>query len=144
VESGYEDAVQIEFELSQLKTDFRDVLLGRIYFHIIRVRLVTVTVQIVRHEILGTGKNQRVLADTIAEYEILDGPVAKGDCIPIRIFLRSCKITPSYYNISNRAAVRYYAKLFLQDEDGRTFAKMQEIVLWRAREKPARDGISAF
>lgn len=144
VESGYEDAVQIELELSQLKYHCKDVLLGRIYFHIIRVRIFYVTLQVIRKEIIGNGKNVTNYSDIIGSYEILDGPVAKGDCIPLRVFLKSCKITPTYNNISNRASVKYYVNVFLKDEDGRSFSKQQEIIIWRCGKDIERKGIPIY
>lgn len=144
LEAAYEDAVQIELELSQLKYQCKGVVLGRVYFHIIRVRLVYVTVQIMRKEIIGTGKNTKTYSQVVGSFEVLDGPVAKGDCIPIRIFLKSCGVTPTYNNISNRASVRYYANLYMKDEDGRSFSKMQEIIIWRPKEKIVRDGITSY
>ena len=144
IEAGYEDAVQIELELNKLKYHLQDVVLGRIYFHIIRVRLLYVVVQIVRKESIGYGKKLRTYNEIVGNYEILDGPVAKGDSVPIRIFLKSCNATPTYNNISNRASVRYYANIFLKDEDGRSFSKMQEIIIWRPKEKIIREGIASF
>lgn len=144
LEAGYEDAVQVEIELSQLKYYTKDVILGRVYFHIIRVRLVSVCIQIIRKETIGSSKNQKVFNDVISSHEILDGPVAKGDCIPVRIFLKSCQTTPTYNNINNRASVRYFVNLYLKDDEDRTFSKMQEIFIWRPRVKIIREGIPTF
>jgi Vacuolar protein sorting-associated protein 26. len=144
LEAGYEDAVQIEFELSQLKYHNNDIVQGRVYFHIIRVRVMHMEIQVVRKETVGVTKNNSVFEEIIGVYEILDGPVAKGDTVPIRIFLKSCGVTPTYNNISNRASVKYFLKLFLKDEEGRSFSKTQEIVIWRPWTKICRDGIPSY
>lgn len=144
IEAGYEDAVQIELELSQLKYQFKGVVIGKVYFHIIRVRLMYVTAQVIRKETIGVGKNAKHYSEIIGFYEILDGPVAKGDCIPLRIFLKSCGVTPTYTNINNRASVRYFINLYLKDDEGRSFGKMQEIVIWKPQEKIIREGIVSY
>jgi vacuolar protein sorting-associated protein 26 len=144
IECGYEDAVQTELELAQLKHHNNDVLLGRVYFHIIRVRLEEVTLKVIRKEIIGVGRDATVYDDVIGHFVILDGPVAKGDSIPIRVFLKSCGVTPTYTNISNRASVKYFIFLLMRDEEGRTFSKEQEIVIWRPDEKIVREGIISY
>lgn len=144
LECGYEDAVQTELELMQMKYSDKDVLLGRIYFHIIRVRLVGIVLNVVRKEFVGFGKEANCYEDVVGSFEILDGPVAKGDAVPIRIFLKSCNVTPTYMNISNRAAVKYFIQLCLRDEEDRTFNKEQEIVIWRPEKKIVREGIVGY
>lgn len=144
IECGYEDAIQTELELAQIKFNNKDVVLGRVYFHIIRVRLEEVVLKVLRKEIIGIGKNASVYEDVVGEFTILDGPVAKGDSIPIRIFLQSCDITPTYTNISNRASVKYFLHLHIKDEEQRTFSKTQEITIWRPFQKTEREGIISY
>lgn len=144
IECGYEDAVQTELELAQMKLCNKDVLLGRVYFHIIRVRLVGIVLNVIRKEFVGLGKDANCYEDIVGSFEILDGPVAKGDAIPIRVFLKSCNVTPTYMNISNRAAVKYFVSLSLRDEEDRTFSKEQEIIIWRPEGKIEREGIIGY
>lgn len=144
IECGYEDAIQTELELAQLKYNNKDVVLGRVYFHIIRVRLEEVIMKVIRKEIIGVGKDATVYEDVVGEFVILDGPVAKGDSIPIRIYLKSCDVTPTYTNISNRASVKYFLHLHMRDDEGRTFSKSQEITIWRPSQKIQREGISTY
>jgi Vacuolar protein sorting-associated protein 26 len=54
-----------------------------------------------------------------------------GECIPIRLFLSSIDLTPTYRSINNRFSVKYYLNLVLVDEEDRRYFKQQEVTLWR-------------
>jgi vacuolar protein sorting-associated protein 26 len=45
-----------------------------------------------------------------------------GECIPIRLFLSSIDLTPTYRGVNNRFSVRYYLNLVLVDEEDRRYA----------------------
>ena len=57
----------------------------------------------------------------------------KGECIPIRFYLASADLTPTYENVNKRFSLRYYINLVLIDEEDRRYFKQQEITLWRDR-----------
>lgn len=45
----------------------------------------------------------------------MDGPTIRGEEIPIRLYLNSFPLTPSYPNISNRLSVRHFINLVVID-----------------------------
>ena len=70
-------------------------------------------------------------SDTLTKFEVMDGRPVKGEIIPIRLFLKSFPLTPTYRNINNKFSVKYFLNLVLIDEEDRRYFKQQEIVLWR-------------
>ena len=67
------------------------------------------------------------------KYEVMDGAPVRGECIPIRLFLKSYELTPTYKNVNNKFSVRYFLNLVLIDEEDRRYFKQQEITLWRKK-----------
>ena len=73
-------------------------------------------------------------SETITKYEVMDGAPVRGECVPIRLFLRNFNLTPTYRGINNKFSVRYYLNLVLVDQEERRYFKQQEITLYRAAE----------
>jgi len=63
----------------------------------------------------------------------MDGCPAKGEVIPIRVYMSSFDLTPSFKNIHNKYSVKYFINLILVDEEDRRYFKQQEITLWRKK-----------
>lgn len=63
----------------------------------------------------------------------MDGAPVKGECIPIRFYLASTELTPTYKNVNNRFSCKYFLNLVLIDEEDRRYFKQQEIELWRKK-----------
>jgi vacuolar protein sorting-associated protein 26 len=55
----------------------------------------------------------------------MDGCPAKGEIIPIRLYLTGVELTPSYKNINNRLQVKHSVNLVLLDEEDRRYFKQQ-------------------
>lgn len=53
----------------------------------------------------------------------MDGAPVKGECIPIRFYLVSTDLTPTYENVNKRFSVKYYLNLVLVDEEDRRYFK---------------------
>ena len=53
--------------------------------------------------------------------------------LPIRFYLASTDLTPTYPNVNNRFQCRYFLNLVLIDEEERRYFKQQEIELWRKK-----------
>lgn len=138
IEAGFEDAVHIEMELNKYKFHLREGIIGRVYFHLIRVRLTQIIGQLIKKETISTSQGNYSENHLLGAFELLDGVVAKGDSIPIRIYLKPYALSPTYTNILHRVSVRYYIHIVLEDDEGRTFTKQQEIVIWR-KEKIDQD-----
>jgi len=131
MEVGIEDCLHIEFEYKRSKYHLKDVLVGKIYFLLVRIKLKHMEFEIWRRETTGSGSNQYNETETMAKYEVMDGAPVKGECVPIRLFLGAYDLTPTYKNVNNKFSVRYFLNLVLVDEEDRRYFKKQEIQLFR-------------
>ena len=131
MEVGIEDCLHIEFEYAKSKYSLKDVVVGKIYFLLVRIKIKHMEVEIRRRESTGTGANTYNESETIAKYEIMDGAPVRGESIPIRLFLSPYDLTPTYRNINNKFSVKYVLNLVLVDEEDRRYFKQQEITIWR-------------
>jgi vacuolar protein sorting-associated protein 26 len=104
----------------------QDVVVGKIYFLLVRIKIKHMEVEIRRRESTGTGANTYNESETIAKYEIMDGAPVRGESIPIRLFLSPYDLTPTYRNINNKFSVKYFLNLVLVDEEDRRYFKQQE------------------
>ncbi len=84
MEVGIEDCLHIEFEYDKAAYHLNDVVVGKIYFLLVRIKLKYMEIEIRRREITGSGVNARSDSETIAKYEIMDGAPVRGENIPIR------------------------------------------------------------
>lgn len=130
----------------------KDVIVGKIYFVLVRVKIRHMEIDIVKRESTGSGPNMYHENDTIAKYEIMDGaPVrgekrslglrwlvfrsghringtlfaAAGESIPIRLFLAGYEMTPTMKDVNKKFSVRFYLNLVLIDEEDRRYFKQQ-------------------
>eukprot|EP00850_Spirogloea_muscicola_P024101 SM000442S16157 [mRNA] locus=s442:25410:28067:- [translate_table: standard] len=131
MEVGIEDCLHIEFEYSRSKYHLKDVIVGKIYFLLVRIKIKHAELEIRRRESTGSGPNQYNESETLAKYEIMDGAPVRGESIPIRLFLSPYDLTPTYRNINNKFSVKYYLNLVLVDEEDRRYFKQQEITMYR-------------
>ncbi|XP_072139912.1 vacuolar protein sorting-associated protein 26B-like isoform X3 [Mobula birostris] len=115
----------------KLRYHLKDVIVGKIYFLLVRIKIKHMEIDIIKRETTGTGPNVFHENDTIAKYEIMDGAPVRGESIPIRLFLAGYELTPSMRDINKKFSVRYYLNLVLIDEEERRYFKQQEITLWR-------------
>mmetsp|Transcript_10907 Transcript_10907/g.18656 ORF Transcript_10907/g.18656 Transcript_10907/m.18656 type:complete len:309 (-) Transcript_10907:286-1212(-) len=131
MEVGIEDALHIEFEYNKSKYELRDVVIGKIYFLLVRIKIKRMELEIRKRESAGSGSSVFNDTDTIAKYEIMDGTPVRGETIPMRLFLGAYPIlTPSYRAVNNKFSVKYYLNLVIVDEDDRRYYKQSEIYLW--------------
>mmetsp|Transcript_39276 Transcript_39276/g.54566 ORF Transcript_39276/g.54566 Transcript_39276/m.54566 type:complete len:299 (-) Transcript_39276:142-1038(-) len=131
MEVGIEDCLHIEFEYQKSKYHMKDVVLGKIFFLLVRIKIKHMEVEIRRRESTGAGANTYNESDTIAKYEIMDGAPVRGESIPVRLMLSPYDLTPTYRNVCNKFSVKYYLNLVLVDEEERRYFKQQEITLFR-------------
>jgi len=85
---------------------------------------------IIRRESAGTGANVTNESETLCKFEVMDGAPVKGECIPLRLFLSSIDLTPTYRSVNKRFSVRYYLNLVLVDEEDRRYFKQQEVIFY--------------
>uniref|UniRef100_A0A8B9XL30 VPS26 retromer complex component B n=1 Tax=Bos mutus grunniens TaxID=30521 RepID=A0A8B9XL30_BOSMU len=143
MEVGIEDCLHIEFEYNKSKYHLKDVIVGKIYFLLVRIKIKHMEIDIIKRETTGTGPNVYHENDTIAKYEIMDGAPVRGESIPIRLFLAGYELTPTMRDINKKFSVRYYLNLVLIDDEERRYFKQQEVVLWRGPQTGLRPGAAA-
>lgn len=131
MEVGIEDCLHIEFEYSKSKFHLNDVVIGKIYFLLVRIKIKHMELEIRRRESTGSGPNTYVETETMAKFELMDGAPVRGESIPIRLFLSPYELTPTYRNINNKFSVKYFLNLVLVDEEDRRYFKQQEITMYR-------------
>lgn len=131
MEVGIEDCLHIEFEYNKSKYHLKDVIVGKIYFLLVRIKIKHMEIAIIKKEITGVNQNTFNENETIAKYEIMDGAPVRGESIPIRLFLGGYDLTPTLKEINKKFSVKYYLNLVIVDEEDRRYFKQQEIILWR-------------
>jgi vacuolar protein sorting-associated protein 26 len=128
---GIEDCLHIEFEYSKSKYHLKDVIVGRIYFLLVRLKIKHMELSIIRRETTGAAPNQYNESETLVRFEIMDGSPSRGETIPIRLFLGGFDLTPTFRDVNKKFSTRYYLSLVLIDEDARRYFKQSEIILFR-------------
>ncbi|KAH6563569.1 hypothetical protein BASA50_009266 [Batrachochytrium salamandrivorans] len=134
MEVGIEDCLHIEFEYNKSKYHLRDVIVGKIYFLLVRIKIKNMELSIIRRESTGVAPNQYNESETITKFEIMDGAPVRGETIPIRLFLSGFELTPTYRDVNKKFSVRYYLNLVLIDEENRRYFKQQEITIYRIKD----------
>ncbi|KAF9250092.1 hypothetical protein DTO027I6_289 [Penicillium roqueforti] len=137
---GIEDCLHIEFEYSKSKYHLKDVIVGRIYFLLVRLKIKHMELSIIRRETTGSPPNQYNESETLVRFEIMDGSPSRGETIPIRLFLGGFDLTPTFRDVNKKYSTRYYLSLVLIDEVhdasqnagyARRYFKQSEIALYR-------------
>jgi len=131
MEVGIEDCLHIEFEYNQSKYHLDDVVVGKIFFLLVRIKIKHMEIVIIRRETTGSGQTAYNESSNIAKFEIMDGAPVRAESVPVRLFLSGFDLTPTYRNVNNKFSVKYYLNLVLVDEEDRRYFKQQEITLWR-------------
>jgi len=131
MEVGIEECLHIEFEYNKGKYSLQDVVLGKIYFLLVRIKIKHMELAVIRRESSGGGQNSYNESENITKFELMDGAPVKGEVIPIRLYLAPLPLTPTYRSVNNTFSVKYYLNLVLIDEEDRRYFKQQEITLWR-------------
>lgn len=69
---GIEDCLHIEFEYSKSKYHLKDVIVGRIYFLLVRLKIKHMELSIIRRETTGAAPNQYNESETLVRFEVSD------------------------------------------------------------------------
>lgn len=131
MEVGIEECLHIEFEYDKQKYHLNDIIIGKVYFLLVRIKIKHMELNIIRREQTLTGPQQYNESETLTKFELMDGAPVRGECIPIRLFMKSLDLTPTYRNVLNKFSVKYYLNLVLVDQEDRRYFKQQEVILWR-------------
>ncbi|KAI8052396.1 putative PEP8-vacuolar protein sorting/targeting protein [Syncephalis plumigaleata] len=145
MEVGIEDCLHIEFEYNKSKYHLKDVIVGKIYFLLVRIKIKHMELAIIRRETAGVAPNQYNESETITKFEIMDGAPVKGNSLVIMmaylrdhsysLFLGGFELTPTFRDVNKRFSARYFLNLVLVDEENRRYFKQQEITIYRRRGK---------
>jgi len=139
MEVGIEDCLHIEFEYNRSKYHLKDVIIGKIYFLLVRLKIKSMNISLIKRETTGSGLDMYNENKTLSKFEIMDGAPVRGEAIPVRLFLGNFSdLTPSYKDICGKFSVSYILNLVLVDEDDRRYFKQREIYLWRKPEKKGK------
>lgn len=131
MEVGIEDCLHIEFEFDKQRYHLQDVILGKIYFLLVRIKIKFMELAVIRREAAGVGANAYNESENIVKFELMDGAPIKGECVPIRLFMSHLDLTPTSRSVNNVFSVKYYLNLVLVDEEDRRYFKQQEVIFWR-------------
>ncbi|KAI5448892.1 Vacuolar protein sorting-associated protein 26 [Naganishia albida] len=134
MEVGIEDCLHIEFEYNKAKYHLKDVIVGKIYFLLVRIKIKHMELSIIRRETTGAPPNVYNESETITKFEIMDGAPVRGETIPIRLFLGGFELTPTFRDVNKKFSTRYYLNLVLVDEENRRYFKSSEITIFRIPE----------
>lgn len=63
---------------SVFRYHLKDVIVGKIYFLLVRIKIKYMEIAILKRESVGNGPNLFHENETIAKYEIMDGAPVKG------------------------------------------------------------------
>ncbi|KAF5927915.1 hypothetical protein HPG69_009281, partial [Diceros bicornis minor] len=113
MEVGIEDCLHIEFEYNKSKYHLKDVIVGKIYFLLVRIKIQHMELQLIKKEITGIGPSTTTETETIAKYEIMDGAPVKGESIPIRLFLAGYDPTPTMRDVNKK-----FSSLLMRKTEG--------------------------
>jgi len=81
MEVGVEDCILVEYEFTQSKYHLKDVIIGNVYFVLLRIKLKYMELSLTRREMTGTFPDYKSNSETIIKYEIMDGcPTAGINC----------------------------------------------------------------
>jgi vacuolar protein sorting-associated protein 26 len=82
---GIEDCLHIEFEYNKTKYHLKDVVIGKIYFLLVRLKIKHMELEVRRRESTGTGSDMYNESETITKFEIMDGAPVRGECVRLTI-----------------------------------------------------------
>jgi vacuolar protein sorting-associated protein 26 len=117
MEVGIEDCLHIEFEYERRCYHLNDLILGKINFLLVRIKIKHMELAVIRRETSGEGVATTPIAppgaapgstlhaaglqgnsadagniltetQTLTKYEIMDGAPVKGEQIPVRLYLK--------------------------------------------------------
>jgi vacuolar protein sorting-associated protein 26 len=131
MEVGISNMIHLEYELYQSKFYLDQCIIGKIYFVRVNMKVKAAEVHLIKRETLGSGSNQIVESNLITKFEVIDGSPASGEIVPIRMFINSYELSPTYKDINSYVSVRYFLKFVIIDEEDKSFFKQQEIIFWR-------------
>ena len=130
-EVGIKNVLLIEFIFPNPIIDCTDVLLGSVYFLLVKLRIVSMKLSLIRVETYISDDIYFRKKTVLKEYEVMDGPPVRGDHIPIRFFLGDCDLWPYDEFKGSLLTVSYTIKATLVDENGKNYFKRLNVDIKR-------------
>lgn len=97
MEVGIEDCLHIEVTYDAPAYSLNGVITGSVAFLLVRIRLKHMELELRRRETAGGGAGARSEAVTLARFELMDGAPARGEAVPVRLWLGAYdSLTPTY------------------------------------------------
>lgn len=90
---GIEDCLHIEFEYSKSKYHLKDVIVGRIYFLLVRLKIKHMELSIIRRETTGAAPNQYNESETLVRFEASPPPSSGARACTTATGCRDSKLT---------------------------------------------------
>ena len=126
---GVKNVLSLSIEFDHSNYNCRGTLKGAISFNLVNTKIKFIEVQLIRREIIFDGKKYE--PEYIATFELIDGSPINKEKLPVRLFLKSYNITPSYPNIEEIFGVKYFLNFVVVDADENRYFKYAEINLFR-------------
>ncbi|KAL8274385.1 hypothetical protein Esti_001707 [Eimeria stiedai] len=73
MEVGIEDCLHIEFEFDKSRYHLKDVVIGKVYFVLVRIKIKDMQLDIIKTETAGSGAAAVTDSETLSKFEIMDG-----------------------------------------------------------------------
>jgi vacuolar protein sorting-associated protein 26 len=126
---GVKNVLSLGIEFEHSNYNCRGTLKGAVSFNLVNTKIKSMEAQLVRREIIFDGKKYE--PEYIANFELVDGSPCNKEKLPIRFFLKSYNITPSYPDVEEMFGVKYFINFVVVDGDDNRYFKYTEIKLFR-------------
>jgi vacuolar protein sorting-associated protein 26 len=132
MEVGIEDCLHICFNYDRSRLFLNQAITGTIEFKLVRLKVHTMELSIIRKEMTGVGASAFSETDTLAKFELMDGLPVKAEVVPLRWYMGGIDLTPTFKSVDNKFSVKYFVNLVLIDEQERKYFKQQEMHFFRS------------
>lgn len=121
--------------IQSTKIDPRGAFIGILYFALFKLRIVSVSFDVVRREKYKETFYNVFEDQNLVSYELLDGAPVKGCSVPIRIYIGHLNLWPAPINKEAKVTADYFLRVLAIDENGGHYVKLLPVEY--AFEKPA-------
>jgi len=120
--------ISMEFRILESKISTKGVICGSVKIKEVNIQVESIEIDFIKRETLIGSRFSDTL---ITRHQICDGTVEESDCLPIRIYLSSYNLNPTYPLLNNLFSVKYFVNLKVIDSQDKTYSFLEEIVLFR-------------
>jgi hypothetical protein len=86
-----------------------EAITGTIEFKLVRLKVHTMELSIIRKEMTGVGASAFSETDTLAKFELMDGLPVKAEVVPLRWYMGGIDLTPTFKTVDNKFSVKFAA-----------------------------------